>query len=54
MYVSLHPPPAPVDDPSSTPLLDKLVKHPEEYVVPGEYLVTVKPDTDCECHMTVT
>ena len=42
---------APVFDNSSAPAVDKMVNYPKENVVPGEYLVIVEPNTDCECHM---
>ena len=53
LYVLLS---VPVFNDSVAPTIDKLVYYPEEHVevVPGEYLVTVHPETDCECHMTVT
>ena len=53
LYVPLS---VPVSKDSVAPTIDKLVYYPEEgvEVVPGEYLVTVHPETDCECHMTVT
>ena len=38
---------APVFDNFSTPAEDDFL----ESVVPGEYLVTLEPNTDCECHM---
>ncbi len=47
VHAIIYVPSAAVSTDTLAPVVDKMVNHPAENIVPGEYLVTVEPNTDC-------